>query len=102
MKVRIEFLKAGEVVKTFDRDAKTKDAAVKLAAQIAKDSGIEHDTEKISVERKFKALLIKDGKRVELIESRAFDDASAKVAAEAWAKVAGVQFTDLKIQFLEA
>lgn len=103
MKVRIEFLKAGAVIKTFDRTVNNKSEAVTLAAQIAKDSGIEHGSEKISFERKFRALLLdRDGKRVELIESKAFDEADAKAVAEKWAKVAGKQFTDIKVQFLEA
>ncbi len=101
-RVRIEFLKAGAVVKKFDRNARDKAEAVKLAAEIAQDSGIEHDTEKVAFERKFKALLLQDGKRVEILESKAFDDDDAKAVASKWVKSAGVQFTEIKVQFLEA
>lgn len=102
-RVRIEFLKGSEVIKRFDRTVRDQSEAAILAEEIASDSGIDHDSKKITMERKFKALLLDaEGKRVELIESKAFDAEDAKAVAEKWAKGAGVQFTSLKIQFLEA
>jgi hypothetical protein len=102
MKIRIQFLKADKVIKTFDREIHDPSAAAELAAQIAKDSGIEHDSEKIIKERKFKALILNGAKRVELIEAKAFDEADAKAIGEAWAKRNDKSCTEVKVQFLEA
>lgn len=103
MKIRIQFLKSDQVVKTFDREVVNTDAAKALVAEIAKDSGIEHDEEQILLEHKFKAkLLDADGKQVELIESKAFDEAGAVAMAQAWAKAAGATFTRIQVKFLEA
>jgi hypothetical protein len=42
-----------------------------------------------------------EGKPIELIESKAFDEADARQVAESWAKTTGAQFTEIKVQFLE-
>jgi hypothetical protein len=102
MRVRIEFLKDGAVVKRFDRSVQDKAEAAQLAADIAKDSGIEHDARRISLERKFKALLTLEGARVEIIESKAVDEEDAKAVASKWAEAANVQFDAVSIAFLEA
>jgi len=101
-RVRIEFLKDGAVVKRFDRTAKDASEAAQLAEEIAKDSGIPHDAKKISFERKFKAVLaLADGHK-ELIESKAFDEESAKVVAANWVALTKIEFTAVKVAFLEA
>jgi hypothetical protein len=102
MKIRIQFLKADKVIKTFDREIHDPASGPELAAQIAKDSGIEHDARKILNERKFKALILNGAERLELLESKAFEEADAKAIGEAWAKRNEKSCTEVKVQFLEA
>jgi hypothetical protein len=100
-KVRISFIKDGAVIKRFDRTAKDATEAAQLAGDIARDSGIAHDSRKIEFERKFKAALTIDGKP-EIIESKAFDDEGAEAVARNWSALVKKEFTAIKIQFLEA
>ena len=58
-RIRIEFLKDGKAIKSFDRSVHEKAEAARLP--IAKDSGIPHDA-KIKLERKFEQSSLPDGK----------------------------------------
>lgn len=100
-RVRIEFLKGVSVVKYFDRTARNRDDANELAAEIACDSGIPHDSRRITFERKFKAVLLHQGKIVDRVESKAFDEADARSVCERWARAAGKQFDALTVHFVE-
>lgn len=101
-RIRIEFLKDGKAIKAFDRSVHEKSEAAQLAEEIAKDSGIPHDAKKISFERKFKAKLTLPSGKTELIESKALDEAEAQAIAAKWAALTKIEFTAVKIAFLEA
>lgn len=102
MRVRIDFIKAGKVIKSFDREAASQGAAEKLAAQIAADSGIIHDHRVVRRERRFKAALLdKDRRQIEIIESKAFDEADAKGVAARWSGATKKTYADLSVVFLE-
>ena len=99
--VRIQFIKEGQVVKTFDRRAKDAADAKKLADDIARDSGIDHDSRNILSMRKFRAVAGKDGKALDgsMIESKAFDEVEAKKLAGSVYTKQGLDFTEVAVQF---
>jgi hypothetical protein len=103
MNIRIEFVKDGQVIKTFDRETLTMKTASALAMQIAKDSGIAHDSRNILRLRKFKANLMQGNKAImgSMMESKAFDEAGAKALVENHAKASGNQYDDIHVVFQE-
>jgi hypothetical protein len=92
-RIRIEFLAGGAVVKTFDREALNDSDANLLADRIAADSKIPHDSKRIMIERKC-AIALRDasGHVIEILETKALDDADAKAIAARWGELAGKSF----------
>ena len=108
-RVRIVFLKAGKAIKVFDRQVANygdKKAAEKLAAEIAKDSGVEHDARQIVWERKCEVKLFADAERkklVELLHTRGMDEADALKRIAPWmlAKKIDAAKVTSTVRFLE-
>jgi hypothetical protein len=116
--VRIEFLKGERVINHFDRHVANygdKKAAEALAAEIAADSGIEHDGRRIVWERKCEIKLFVD-KKIEgqekpkqelftFLHTSAFDEAHAlNKRLVDWlddAKIDPNQIASTSVRFLE-
>lgn len=101
-RVRIEFLKGDQVIKTFDRSVHEKAEAAQLAEDIARDSGVAHDSKRVVFERKFKATIAVTEGTPTFIESKAFDEADAQAQTAKWMAAAKITGTVSRVRFLEA
>ena len=100
-RVRITFLDSkGGVIKSFDREAGDADAVAKLADQISTDAGISYTSWEYKIERRCLISLVKGGRRVEVLETRALDEADAKKIALLWASKTGFEFDSSSVAFV--
>ena len=98
-RVRISFIKGGQVVKTFDREANDPQAANVLAQQIATDAGLSFDQFKCQFERRCLMVLTMGKEMVELLETKALDQADGERIAGQWATKAKKQFDRVVFRF---